>query len=377
MSHLDTLIEAALSADPNEANRLATRLPIDSGWRRSDNLYAAIEKFQQRKYADAIEQIQLELLAEPGRFASRFLLGNCFFELRDYRQADQAYAVASDLEPRSSLVLLKRALCRYQLGQLEECWQFLQAAESLDAENPQVFSSKALVLERQHRYSDALTEIQTAMKLDPDSLRLRAIYGRLLRAVGDDAAAERESTALRELEPSTPEDWVMRGIVRIGHSAESALADFAVAAQSPTMAVVARQNMAHVLSEKLNRPAEAIDVLTDLLDDEPNFLPALVGRAVLRARLQMVKEAEEDLTECQRLILTPQAHYQIACVYAQLPADDPKYRAQALKHLAIALMPIYSTVSPHQDADLTTLFEDADFQTVARGIDVLKQWQKN
>ena len=377
MSHLDTLIEAALSADPREANRLAGQLPLHSGWRRSDTLYAAIEKFQQRKYSDAIEQLQAELLAEPGRFASRFLLGNCFFELRDYRQADQAFAVASDLEPRSSLVLLKRALCRYQMGQLEECWQFLQSAEGLDPENPQVFSNKALVLERQHRYSAAIAEIETARALDPDSLRLRSIYGRLLRAVGDHSAAERELAALREQTPDTPEDWVMRGIARIGHSAESALEDFAIAAQSPTMAVVARQNMAHVLSEKLNRPAESINVLTDLLEDEPDFLPALVGRAVLRARLKMVKEAEEDLAKCQQLILTPQAHYQIACVYAQLPTDDPKYRTQARKHLALALMPLYSTVSPREDSDLTALFGDTDFQTVVRGIDVLKQWRND
>jgi eukaryotic-like serine/threonine-protein kinase len=377
MSHLETLIEAALSADPKEANRLAARLPLHSGWRRSDTLYAAMEKFQARNYAEAIEHIQKELVVEPGRFASRFLLGNCFFELRDYRQADQAYAIASDLEPRSSLVLLKRALCRYQLGQLEECWEFLQSAEALDSENPQIFSNKALVLERQQRYSDAIAEIRIAIDLDPESLRLRSIYGRLLRAVGDHAAAERESTALRELEPTTPEDWIMRGIARIGDSAESALHDFSIAAESPTMAVVARQNMAHVLSEKLNKPEAAIDVLTDLLEDEPDFLPALVGRAVLRARLKRVPEAEQDLAECQRLILPPQAHYQIACVYAQLPNDNPNYRAQAFKHLAIALMPTYSTVSPGEDSDLTSLFDDSDFQAVVRGIDALQKWHEN
>jgi serine/threonine protein kinase/predicted Zn-dependent protease len=377
LEHLDTLLQAAITADPATAEERLAKLAENQQLRRADGLYQALADYERRDYDGAMIWIETQLAKEPGRFALRFLQGNCLYELREYQRADQAYAVACSLEPRSALALLKRALCRYQLGQLEECWQWLLQAQSLDPHNPLIFSNKALVLERQQRYGEALSEIRRSLELDAGSLRFKMIHSRLLRAAGDEEAAERELTALREQRPATPEDWIMRGIARLAQSPEAALADFRTAAESTTMAVVARQNMAHVLSERMGRPEEAIQVLTELLQQEPDFLPAQVGRAVLRARLGQIEAALQDVEACQQRMLNPEAHYQIACVYAQLSRHDQSYRPLALRHLAMALTPAYAAAPIENDADLLPLRDLSGFRLLVRGISVLKQWQED
>ena len=64
-----------------------------------------------------------------------------------------------------------------------------------------------------------------------------------------------------------------------------ALKDFAKAAELNPRFLAAWQNQAHVLSDYLNEPDQALDRLDKALELNPDYALAVVGKAVIQARL--------------------------------------------------------------------------------------------
>ncbi len=353
---------------------------------RDEPLMAATDLYHRQNYVAAIEMIDRAIDEAPDRFALWFLMGKCHYELREYRQADHCYALAALTDQQSAMCALGRALCNYWLNQDDEALSQLAKAETIDPGINAIYVNRALIYERQKKYPKALTELNKALNRDPDAARYLMARSRVLRLAGDIQGADADLERIKQVEPSDPESWLMKGIARLSESPDAALEDFRRASAWPTMAAVARQNMAHVLSEHLKRPDEAIHVLAELLDDQPDFLPAIAGRAVLHARLGNRDRALADVKRCLKLDPSPQIQYQIACVYALLSQagndhgnvaangpPDEKLIERSLHHLSIALMPAYGSQVIATDNDLRPLEKSEAFRSLKQGVQTVNQ----
>lgn len=196
---------------------------------------------------------------------------------------------------------------------------------------------------------------------------------RVYRGLRQTEEAAADLRLVRDLLPDNPDDWITKGIAVLSESPEESIACFRRACAWPGGAITARQNIAHVLSERMGKAAEAICELDELLKAYPKFLPALSGRAVLHARLGHVDLALQDVEQCLKLDPAPETHYQIACVYSLLSEKDTSFRQVALSHLAVSLQPLYQHQMIASDSDLKPLEEIESFQAMKSGIQAVTE----
>jgi tetratricopeptide (TPR) repeat protein len=128
----------------------------------------------------------------------------------------------------------------------------------------------------------------------------------------------------------------------------------------------ALENRASVLSENLNRPREAIEALDAALALDPNYVPALLGRAVLRARAGLRADAHNDVRAALKLSSAPPDQYQAACVFALTSTAAEKDQAEALFLLESALRGGYSSEELAGDHDLDPIRNVCGFQELMK-----------
>ncbi len=373
MQWLNPVQKEDVVATANLLSRLAiddaTRLhSVNSAIQPSTPLERASEAFMNRDYLKAIGILDRELEKSYERFAVWFLKGKCHFELREYRDAERCFAIAAMVDPDSATSLIARGSCHFFMAQYDEAKRFFNSAQQLDVNNFAALYNLALVDERQREFGSALEWLKRAEEIQPESTRVEMARSRIARAMGNEPLARESLERVMSQEPTEPEGWILRGLARLSQSPADAVSDFEKAQQYSATRFVAGQNRAHVLSEFLKKPEEAIQVLSELLEEDPQFLPALSGRAVLYARNGNRDAALADIQSCKKLTMTPQLHYQIACVYALLAAEDDELRKSALHHLAIATEPAYGSHAIASDADLKNLEGSSEFQAMRNGI---------
>jgi tetratricopeptide (TPR) repeat protein len=332
------------------------------------NLEAATEAFYRRDFSGAIKELESGIRLHPQRFVLWFLKGKCQFDLRDYREAERSFAMSLTIQPDSAPALVAQGMSYFGLTQFSEAEQCFRQSLQLQPDYFAAHYNLALVLEKQLRFEEALDQLKLCEQLRSSSTRVWMTRSRVARSAGNAELANHSLSLVRTTEPDEPDGWVLRGLARLSESPDKALQDFAEGQKFPSTRFSAGQNRAHVLSELLGRPAEAIDVLSTLIEEDPNFLPALAGRAVLLARLNHSKQALADLELLKEKPLSPQLHYQIACVYALLSQSDQRHERQALEHLAIASQPAYGGQIIASDKDLDPLRKNAKFETMLEGI---------
>lgn len=371
-TRLDADRRATVSATSSYLSRLSQSNGLDGlTFNTSDSatgMERATEAYFSRRYRDAIALLDKELEINADRFAAWFLKGKCHFEQREYRDADRCYAMAAMLEPDSELTLVSRGICHYWMSEHEQAIAFFKAALEVAPDSFAANYNLALVHERQRNYDKALEQLERADRLKPGSTRVLMSRSRIARAAGDSRLAEETLREVLAAEPAEPEGWILRGLARVGKDPEGALGDFRRAAEWPETRFISHQNQAHVLSEILGRPQDAIEVLDILLAEFPEFQPALSGRAVLHARQGNREAALRDVNRLLAIAVTPQLHYQAACVYALLSAKHPELRRQALYHLSIASAPAYGSGVIATDKDLKNLHGEEQYQALLKGI---------
>ena len=127
------------------------------------------------------------------------------------------------------------------------------------------------------------------------------------------------------------------------------------------------QNKAAVLSERLGRTGEAVEVLDRAVSLYPDYVPSRVGRGVLLARLGRRADAHRDAEESRRHDASGETAYRVACIYALTAKADPADRTRALGMLATALgqEPAWAEVA-RTDPDLDAIRDQAVFPDLLR-----------
>ena len=190
-------LEAALPllSDPVRTVRLeAVRLvsPMRASLPQSlADRFAAAE----REYIDA----QLAIAERPEALAN---LGNLFVDAGEMERALQFYQVALLQEPRAVTVRVNMADLYRQLQRDENAESLLREGLTLGGNHAPLHHSLGLLLVRGQRQEDALTELEQATLLEPDSARYIFVYAIALNSLGRGEAAVDVLQQARERFPS-------------------------------------------------------------------------------------------------------------------------------------------------------------------------------
>ncbi len=222
-------------------------------------------------------------------------------------------------------------------------------------------------------YQPAIQDLDAALAKHGPS-RAYFLRASVRQMQGDSTGAREDIAHGLQATPGDCDSWVARGMARLADDPKQALADFQQARLLDRRCRDALQNSAHVLSERLNQPAEAIRCLDELLGFYPEDRAARVGRAVLNARAGNDKTARDDAEMVLQQFPDPVTQYQVACVFALLSQRTGEDKEQAVQHFATAI-----TAQPQlylmaeNDADLKPLHDLSRYHQIMNACrDLLK-----
>jgi hypothetical protein len=178
--------------------------------------------------------------------------------------------------------------------------------------------------------------------------------------------------------PKSADDWVSVALAKLHDDPEQSLKDLQTAETMFGVNSTVLQSMAHVLSEHLHRPEEAIVALDRLLEKSPDFQKALGGRVVLLARAGKVDEVRRDLQRLTALPMPPTAEslYQMACASALCSEADSQLKNQALRYLAEAVEKGYGGQELLTDPDLELLRTHPAFDVIVKHFELTTAYRK-
>ncbi len=125
------------------------------------------EQFYKAKdYEHALESFKKALALDPGA-DSHFLVGMCYSKLRQFENAlasfQQAYRLRPDAESAGEV-----AFCLSNLGQMDKSIATYQEAIRLDPKDSDSYEALGRILMVSGRFSEAVTNLQRALQLEPD-----------------------------------------------------------------------------------------------------------------------------------------------------------------------------------------------------------------
>ncbi len=231
--------------------------------------------------------------------------------------------------PRDAVSLRARGLARLRLGRLDDAAADLSRAAALDPSQASVKAELAFALMLNGHWTEALAAARSALVLDPQNSAANAYAGHVLLRQGeiDPAIAHLERAVSRLpanvdvhfdlleayrqkrnftlatarlrilrflLEPTDPRFLYQEGLLQadMGNHAFAIERLRAALATSPSL-MGAREQLGAVLVEA-GRPAEAIEVLAPLTQEQPGSFEAAYLHALALAKAGRLAEAESE-----------------------------------------------------------------------------------
>jgi tetratricopeptide (TPR) repeat protein len=167
---------------------------------------------------------------------------------------------------------------------------------------------------------------------------------------------------LRE-QPNDEPSFVARAEIRIDHP-QAALADVEAALKINSISADALQLKAHILSERMHKPAESLAVLDRTVEVYPDSASARAGRGVVLARQRKRAEALHDAEESLIRDTKAPNMYMVACIYALTSRQEATDRLQALELLSSALRRGYGLDIVDEDTDLDPIRNLPEFKRI-------------
>jgi tetratricopeptide (TPR) repeat protein len=155
--------------------------------------------------------------------------------------------------------------------------------------------------------------------------------------------------------PNDEMSWVGRAEGNLGVDDAAALADVEEALKLNPLSMFGLQLKAHILAERLRRPADAVRVLDTAVELYPDYAAARAGRGVLLARQAKRAEAVRDAEDALLCDTKAPNLYQVACIFALTSKARGEDRLRALELLRPALRSGFGLDLVDTDPDLDPL----------------------
>lgn len=145
---------------------------------------------------------------------------------------------------------------------------------------------------------------------------------------------------------------------------EAALADIEAALRIDAISAEALQLKAHVLSERMNKPSEAMAVLDRTIEVYPDSAINRVGRGVVLARQGKRPDAVRDAEDALIRDTKAPIMYMAACIYALTTRQERTDRFRALELLSNALQRGFGLDIVDTDTDLDPIRGLPEFKKI-------------
>jgi tetratricopeptide (TPR) repeat protein len=136
------------------------------------------------------------------------------FKDKEYQKAVDTLDRAVKLDPEMDLAYLARANALHRLGQTDLAILDITRVISKHAFSDVTYRFRAELYFSRERYADALEDLDRAVALSPDNVRLRDRRAVCLGKLGRYEEARKELSAILEIEPDFALAWVHRGAVQ-------------------------------------------------------------------------------------------------------------------------------------------------------------------
>src|SRR5262249_24473450 len=163
---------------------------------------------------------------------------------------------------------------------LEDC----DRAIELDPDFARAYIQRAALRQVLNRWEDSLADLERVAKCSACPSQVYFLRAKVRDKLGDRAGAAEDFTRGLKTEPGDDVSFLTRAIALEDADPRAALADVERALKLNAISPDALQEKAHILSVLLNRHAEAMKVLNQIVELHPDHAPALAGRGVLLAR---------------------------------------------------------------------------------------------
>ncbi|MFO0939064.1 MAG: tetratricopeptide repeat protein, partial [Gemmataceae bacterium] len=328
---------------------------------------------QTGKLREACEQFERAVSADPKHYWSWFSLGATRFDLGDNARAEGHFDACIALKPDWAMGYFNRGLVRMRLARTADAIGDFSRVLDLNGQHEEALYHRGLARILEQKHKDALADFDRLIAIKPTVRALIQRASLRQRFFNDAKGADEDRKQCQQLRPVSEVDFVSRGQERAEQGdAPGALADFDAALAINPRSFPALQNKAYVLSAKLQKDEESLDVLNQEMELYPDSLPARAGRAVLLARKNKRDAAHADVERCVKIGLNPEAAYQMANVYALTSRTHPDDAAIALRYLSDALRQGYGFQHLEHDTDLDPLRSKPEFKAIVNASKVIE-----
>jgi serine/threonine protein kinase/regulator of sirC expression with transglutaminase-like and TPR domain len=310
--------------------------------------------------------------SRPQDFATWIALGNWNVRLGRSEDALTAYNVAVALAPRMYWTRYNRGLYLLEIEDFSRARDDFDQVVDQRPDLPSPWLNRALARLGMGDAQGAIDDLTRCLALKGAPARTWFVRAQARQRLGDREGARRDREQGLKQPPRDPASFVARGLARLPGDAQGALADFDAALALAPRYRHALQDKASVLSENLNQPEPALNVLDTALTLYPDFVPALAGRGVLRARLGRRDAALHDARAALGLDHGATTVYQAACVYALTSKQEPADRPEALRLLAEAVRKEGAWLAvARRDPDLEPIRGHPGFRDLLQALEVV------
>ena len=322
----------------------------------------AVDLLVQKRAHEALRFAKDAVEHAPGRSAAQFVLGVCHHTVGEYGKAEAAYSATLALDSTHYYARLNRGLARQQQADHAGAEADFSRAIRLRPEEADGYIHRAAGRRARGLLPAAVADLTTAIDLGSPPARAYLTRSQVNAQLGNAAASAADLAAGLRQTPTDAAGWVARAAARRATDPAGAADDLRRAITLDPASPNWGTNLAGVLSDDLNRPADGVAVLDGVIAAHPTFAPALVGRAVLHARLGDRPRAHADAAAGLSASRTAMNCYQAAGVFALTSRQVPADRERALGLLAEAFdTPGFDPAPTRTDRDLDALRADPVF----------------
>jgi serine/threonine protein kinase/Tfp pilus assembly protein PilF len=339
---------------------------------RADGMAPAQEAARQRllarqhliqgRFGAALELLEKATAADPTNYWGWFLRATCHQGLAQLAEAVAYYTVCIALAPTSYAARFNRGKVYLRQDDFQRARDDFHQLVQLRPTSGEAYFHRALAQKGLRKYTQAVDDFTLAIANGFPETRVYFARSGVRELAGDLPGAKVDFQEGMKRRPTDEASWNARGLARLGKDPRAALADFEEALKLDPCYLPALQNVAHVLSEKLGRTEEAVQVLSHILKFNEGYVPARAGRGVLLARLGKREAALADARETLVRESTPFLQFQVAGIYALTSCQQPDDRLKAYPLLASALRQGFGFDDLTTDPDLAPLRDQPEFR---------------
>lgn len=213
------------------------------------------------RYEEVLELVKELIAANPFNYENYYRAGFCLFRMNEPALAYRSLSKALSLNPKSTSVLIEKAMVCINLNRLKEATGYLKAAYEVDRNDARTFFSYGLIYRRIGKYNKAIKFLKKASSIEPENPEILFLLAHCYRDINNQAFAMDTIERYLELEPRCSDGWMFKGQIL----------------------------------ERLNRVERALNAFSTSMDLDPLNLSSLFSFVELNIGLKKYKIASESL----------------------------------------------------------------------------------